>query len=256
MKLPQIPLEAFAKMASYAIAVGGTAVLTWTASKTYYRYHADKQVEEIRGYYQAKIHDLETAVTKPKKSKKASVDLREPVSPFGGIIKTDKPLPPYLEKAIAESTVTLTDEVRDALKEYGAVQVTTTARSFESRKPVPPPPNDRPLHPKSRPPIQLLTEEEFYAEDSDYPNQEKQSAVYYRGDDILTDQFDEVCDNYHALVGSDFLEEFGKHDPPRAFVRNTQLKMDWEINFEPGSYIDSLIHSADARAQYKQRRDV
>ena len=234
MKLPQIPLEVFAKMASYAVAVGGTAVLTWTASKTYYRYHADKQVEEIREYYQNKVESREVPIAKPKKAKKAPVDLREPVGPFGNIPA----------------------EARDALAEYGAVQVTAASRTFESKRPTPPPPEDRPLHPKSRPPIQLLTEEEFYSEDSDYPNQEKQSAVYYRGDDILTDQFDEVCDNYHALVGSDFLEEFGKHDPPRAFVRNTQLKMDWEINFEPGSYIDSLIHSEDARAQYKKRRDV
>ena len=70
----------------------------------------------------------------------------------------------------------------------------------------------------------VITPEEF-GEKDDY---EAESLTYY-ADDVLTDNYDNVIKDLKGTVGKDFKSHFGEYEDDSVFIRNDELKTDYEI---------------------------
>ncbi len=60
------------------------------------------------------------------------------------------------------------------------------------------------------------------------PEYERISLTYY-ADGVVTDDANEVLDDWADLVGPDFMTHFGEYEDDSVFVRNDILKADYEI---------------------------
>ncbi len=61
--------------------------------------------------------------------------------------------------------------------------------------------------------------------------------TYFALDDILVDGYGEIVEDPDALVGKNFKDHFGEYEDDSVFVRNEQLKCDFEILKDLDSYI-------------------
>ena len=189
---------------TYAAVAAVSSVITWYVAREIFQAQVQEQVAEVKAYYK-------------KKADKAEFD------------KSD--LKKYAEQ-----------DINDTLEAYGQKQFTGgEARVIEHAKLIEvnlvkeADPN-RPLHKKSLPASHIITKDTFYEDDDeDFPNQEKVSATFYKGDNTLVDQYDEVVENAKAILGEDFFTAIGGDDS-QIWVRNTTLKLDYEIDLENGSY--------------------
>lgn len=194
---------------TYAAVAAVSSVITWLVAREIFQAQVQEQVAEVKAYYKKK------AETKP-----------EPVH-TGSDLKKD---------------------VNDTLEKYGQKQFTGgDARVIEHvdkvvevsvsnhRDP------NRPIHKKSLPASHIITKDTFYEDDDeDFPNQEKVSATFYKGDNTLVDQYDEVVENAKAILGEDFFTAIGGDDS-QIWVRNTTLKLDYEVDLENGSYAIEVL---------------
>ena len=79
---------------------------------------------------------------------------------------------------------------------------------------------------------------------------EQISLTYYRGDDVLADNKDQVIDAVEEVVGTDNLTLFGhgSRDPNIVYVRNERTESDYEVALSTGKYaeeVHGLRHSDD-----------
>lgn len=58
---------------------------------------------------------------------------------------------------------------------------------------------------------------------------EAESLIYYEGDEVLTDDWNNVIENIDAMVGEDFADHFGEYEDDSVFIRNNMFKKDFEI---------------------------
>ena len=190
---------------TYAATAAVSSVITWYVAREIFQAQVQEQVAEVKAYYKKKAYKAE-----PDKS-----DLKWCAEP----------------------------DVNDTLEAYGQKQFTGgEARVIEHVDKVVEvsvsshhDPN-RPLHKKSLPASHIITKDTFYEDsDEDFPNQEKVSATFYKGDNTLVDQYDEVVENAKAILGEDFFTAIGGDDS-QIWVRNTTLKLDYEVDLENGSY--------------------
>lgn len=65
--------------------------------------------------------------------------------------------------------------------------------------------------------------------------------TYYSADDILADESDELIDDIDGIIGLDSLNHFGEYEDDVLFVRNDELKTDYEIFYDSGSYYNVLL---------------
>lgn len=63
------------------------------------------------------------------------------------------------------------------------------------------------------------------------------SLTYY-ADGVLTDENDDVVEDVDELIGSDSLTHFGEYEDDSVFVRNDELKCDYEILLDQRNYSD------------------
>lgn len=74
------------------------------------------------------------------------------------------------------------------------------------------------------------------------------SLSYYAGDNVLTDELDEIIYDVEGTVGSDFASHFGEYEDDSVHVRNDKLKIDYEILLDPSSYAalkDKSLHQME-----------
>ena len=194
---------------TYAATAAASSVITWLVAREIFQAQVQEQVAEVKAYYK----------------KKAEV----------------KPEPVYTGSDLEQY-------VNDTLEAYGQKQFTGgEARVIEHVDKVVEvsvsshhDPN-RPLHKKSLPASHIITKDTFYEDsDEDFPNQEKVSATFYKGDNTLVDQYDEVVENAKAILGEDFFTAIGGDDS-QIWVRNTTLKLDYEVDLERGSYAIEVL---------------
>lgn len=67
--------------------------------------------------------------------------------------------------------------------------------------------------------------------------------TYYAGDDILADEADELIDDIDGTIGLDSLDHFGEYEEDVVFVRNDELKTDYEVFLNSGRYYDVLLEN-------------
>lgn len=87
----------------------------------------------------------------------------------------------------------------------------------------------------------VITPEEFDTRD-DY---ETISLTYY-ADGVLADELDYRVEDVDNTVGTESLSHFGEYEDDAVFVRNDQLKADYEILFDTRKYED-VVRSTGPR---------
>ena len=82
----------------------------------------------------------------------------------------------------------------------------------------------------------VITPEEFDTNDE----YDTISLTYYEGDGVLADDCDEAMDDdeIERTVGYEALNHFGEYEDDSVFVRNEELKTDYEILLDVGSFSD------------------
>ena len=79
----------------------------------------------------------------------------------------------------------------------------------------------------------VISPEEF----GELDGYETNSLTLY-ADNVLTDDAGIVIDNVDEVVGTDSLNHFGEYEDDSVFVRNDDLKTDFEILLDEASYYD------------------
>lgn len=64
------------------------------------------------------------------------------------------------------------------------------------------------------------------------------SLTYYASDGVLTNDGDEPIEDVDGTVGADFMTHFGEYEDDSVFVRNPELRCDYEILMDERSYAD------------------
>lgn len=82
----------------------------------------------------------------------------------------------------------------------------------------------------------VITPEEFGNSD-DY---DTITLTYYEADQILADDMDEIVEDVDDVVGKESLTHFGENadDPDSVYVRNDEMKADYEILIDTRRYVD------------------
>ena len=193
---------------SYAATAAVSAAVTWLVAKEIFEAQVQEQVAEVKAYY--------------RKAKSTP----EPVHAGSDLEKdVDDTLEKYGQKQFTGGDARIIDHVDRVL------EVTFTKEGDPNR----------PLLKKSLPASHIITKDTFYEDDDeDFPNQEKVSATFYKGDNTLVDQYDEVVENAKAILGEDFFTAIGG-DEDQIWVRNTTLKLDYEVDLERGSYAIEVL---------------
>ena len=214
--------EKLLDLITLGVAVGATAAITWAIAKSKFEAEVQQQVSEVKAYYK-KQYEMD----------KLKSDLE------GKVYEAEDEVDVEMEVEV---------QVKETLEEYGARQFTGTPRldalredavrlqSLAVEK------ANEELHPLSRPAIQIISGAEFHDDhDDDYPNQEKATVIFYEGDKVVVDQFDEKMEHYEALLG-DFSDSFDSDvEGATTYVRNVPLKIDFEIELVKGSYEQEVL---------------
>ncbi len=69
------------------------------------------------------------------------------------------------------------------------------------------------------------------------------SALTYYADGILEDDYWNIIDNVEEVVGTDFKNHFGEYADETVFIRNEELKTDYEITRDKRTQAESQMYS-------------
>ena len=72
-------------------------------------------------------------------------------------------------------------------------------------------------------------------EEYDENGYETMSLTYY-ADGVLVDETGEIVEDLDETVGADFASHFGEYEMDSVFVRNDEMKVDFEILSDEGNY--------------------
>ena len=104
----------------------------------------------------------------------------------------------------------------------------------------------------------IISKEEYLQAEVDYP---QSTLTYYGGDSILSDEKDGTIDDAEFVVGMDNLQKFGygSDDGNVVYVRNENLKMDFEIIHSEGKYAvevqGHIEHSDNSVQRHRNRKN-
>lgn len=89
-------------------------------------------------------------------------------------------------------------------------------------------------------PIRVITRSEFVENPDDYP---QVTFVWYKRDNKLVDEQDELIEDIDGHLGLNFREKFGsdKDDPHTICVRNEKLETDFEVVMHLSSYQEEIL---------------
>lgn len=95
----------------------------------------------------------------------------------------------------------------------------------------------------------VITVDEFMEENDHF---EKQSLMWFEGDQTLCDERDLPIDDIAGSVGRDNLDRFGEFskDDSIVYIRNERIASDFEVAFHPTTYIESI-----AGFKYRKAKD-
>lgn len=75
---------------------------------------------------------------------------------------------------------------------------------------------------------------------SDHNDYEKKTYIYYRENDLLIDDSEEIIHDRDGDIGEGSLEKFGEYEPDVVYVRNENISTDFEILLQEGDYFQEL----------------
>lgn len=112
------------------------------------------------------------------------------------------------------------EELREIIKDLGYEQ--ELERMFEEER------EDDMLGPE------YIAPEETW--ERDYPTL---SLTYFEGDGVLANDDGKIIDNVDELVGKNFADHFGEYEDDSVYVRNENMKCQYEILRDYGSYSEN-----------------
>lgn len=86
----------------------------------------------------------------------------------------------------------------------------------------------------------IIHQDEYMGNETNYS---QVTYSYYAGDDVLTDEQEQVIENRENLVGTEWNERWGhgSDDMNVIFVRNSELGMEFEICRTPASFAEEVL---------------
>lgn len=201
-------------------------------AKQKYQAEMDQQVREVKEYY-AEV--LWAGKALEKKRQEESDD--EEVEGEEGS-----------EEEEEEGDLPGAAEYRESLVSYGKSSIAADH------------PDDIPKNPyhqvytrKDKNPIYVIPKEVFYSDEDDF---EKETLVWYSGDDVMVDFYDNVVTDYYEVVGSDFGDSFVKDGQTRnTWVRNERHQIDYEIELNENDYTEIVLGFTPEREGIRKFRD-
>lgn len=81
----------------------------------------------------------------------------------------------------------------------------------------------------------VIREDEYFENDTGF---DQKTLTYFKGDDTLCDDADQIIEDVEATVGKANLDTFGRisNDPNVTYVRNEKLRVEYEIVLDHQNY--------------------
>lgn len=217
-----------------------------------YQDRLERELEEMRIFYlrRAKAGEFSTPRTAAEALlAKEAVDALDEYQ--GNVAKGEeestKTLPNRIDKALREPTrydkVVRDSEAAEAVREQvTTVEETVTSNIFVDGKALVPDDWDAEAEEAQRNPEvpYVISHDEFMENTYEH---EQSSLTYYSGDDVLTDEKDEMIQNADEIVGVTNLGRFGEgsRDPNIVYVRNERTESDYEIALNQGTFAEQVM---------------
>ena len=101
----------------------------------------------------------------------------------------------------------------------------------------------------------IISEEEF-EDPTVFVEFDRNTLIYYEGDDTLATDRDEVITDVESMVGASALTSFGckSNNKDTVFVRNVRLGTNFEIIREEGSYTEIALGLPEEDIEYEKAK--
>ena len=93
-----------------------------------------------------------------------------------------------------------------------------------------------------------IIKEEDFGEMDGYEN----ICLTYYSDKVLADEFDEIIYDIDGTIGEESLNHFGEEEPNYLFVRNDNLKCDYEVVLDPSTYTDVVNQPSEKVERWQE----
>lgn len=192
------------------------AVVGVLAAKTYfstkYKQQAEEEIRQMRDYIQKKEAQI-----------KAEAEEKEETSSpdnFASLAKDEEAKSAYFKYATTTPITDISKEDFEEMKE----RLAGSEHPEEE--------HDEPY---------ILTVEEF---EDGKPGYDSIGLSYYRGDDSLVDDAEELVD-VDETVGEENLDVFRRSDQDSIYIRNDRIGVDYEIIAIDGNFYDDIFTEGD-----------
>jgi len=101
--------------------------------------------------------------------------------------------------------------------------------------------------------VYVLHEDEFFQDERGYT---QDTLMYYSGDYTLVDPHDRPIYNTTEVLGTDFMNEFGKgtNQEDVLYIRNETLKAEYEVVLVNGTYAEEILGVDASDVELPERR--
>lgn len=216
----------------------GGVVVSSAASYHYaenkFRKDYDQQLKEVKTFYKNRSEedDLKNELLKKE------------------YVKTAVPVADVVMYITSEKEDDIPEKEQEVLKRYGAKQVNDVSQAGQR------------FPDKNEEQIRLISQSEYFATDSEWEHHEKTALLYYDVDEVVVNPLepdgDNIVDDVEKLLGTEFTYNFANYGSGgRAYVRNTVIGVDYEIELLQESYEASAQDSyeADLRTSPRLEKD-
>ena len=248
-----------------AVGAGLGGVATWLLLREHYEMLAEQDAQEVRDWARQHIAEAEK---RAQEDVEAGTDEPEPeAAPTSGgrtLYNRVKPdLAVLAQQAHVSSTVDAPAKPRRDESEDGPVFPERDDRGADEEE-------DKPMYEKTAEEIMLeaqrevtlgeggepflISEQEFSYNGPGALGYQKEQLTYYAKDDTLADEDDTVVD-VKSICGYDILDQLDGDTTKVIFVRNPDLEIDYEIEWEDKSYAEYVLGEDPHVLQEFRRRD-
>jgi hypothetical protein len=99
----------------------------------------------------------------------------------------------------------------------------------------------------------VISHDEFMESE---PGYQQVTITFFEGDDVLSDERDQVIEDIEETVGVENLKQFGhgSKDPKIVYIRNDRLELDFEVVQSQNKYVEEVLGFVQHSDQRKIRK--
>jgi hypothetical protein len=89
----------------------------------------------------------------------------------------------------------------------------------------------------------IISESQWGTGDKENPHYDRQTVIWYEGDEVLTDEDDKIIPEIDKIVGLNNLNHFGlgSGDENVVFIRNDEMRVDFEVSRDKTKYTETVL---------------